>query len=216
MKRALAIAGVMVLAAATPSAAHRVDEYLQATTLLVSAGRLELSMRLAPGVAVATTVLDSIDTNRDAAISESEGRNYGMRVLSDLFVTLDDTPVVLHLASWRSSTVEEMQRGQGEIQLEFAAALPSSRSQRRLVFENHHRTAIAAYLVNALVPEKEIHIIKQTRNYRQSVYELAYGEAVTQTTTVVPIYALLLTGLLIAALALALRSAVRALRRRAP
>ena len=151
MKRALAISALLV-GLATPAFAHRVDEYLQAATLLVSAGRLELSMRLAPGTAVAATVLDSIDINRDGAISETEGRGYGNQVLRDLYVTLDKTPVVLRLNSWRSSTVEELRRGQGEIHFEFGAALPVGGSQRRLVFENRHRSAIAAFLVNALVP----------------------------------------------------------------
>lgn len=211
MKRAILI-GALVIAAAAPAAAHRVDEYLQATTLLVSAGRLELSMRLAPGIAVAPMVLDSIDTNRDGAISESELQGYGMQVLRDVVVTLDSTPVVLHLGSWRSSTVEELQRGQGEIQLGFGAALPRGGSHRRLTFGNHHRAAISAFLVNALVPEGGIHIVSQTRNSRQSVYELQYEQPVASATSV-SFGALLRGFLLFAALAVVFGNTVM-LRRR--
>ena len=120
MKRAgvvgATVVGALIANVAATTAAHRVDEYLQATTLLVSSGRLELSMRLAPGTAVAQTVLDSIDTNRDGVLSEAEGQNYGMQVMRDIEVTLDETPVLLKLGSWRASTVDEMLRGQGEVQ----------------------------------------------------------------------------------------------------
>ena len=205
------VASALVLAASA-AAAHRVDEYLQATTLLVSSGRVELSMRLAPGVAVARMVLDSIDTNRDGVVSELEGRGYGMQVLRDIEITLDRTPVLLHLDSWRASTVDAMLRGQGEIQLEFAAALPSGGSRRRLTFENRHRAPIAAFLVNALVPESAIHIVSQTRNYRQSVYELEYQQADASATSVS--FGALLRGLLlIAALAVVFGNTVLVRRR---
>lgn len=211
MKRALAV-GALIIVASTSAAAHRVDEYLQAATLLVSSGRVELSLRLAPGVAVARMVLDSIDTNRDGVVSEAEGRGYGMQVLRDLELTLDKTPVLLHLDSWRASTVDEMLRGQGEIQLEFAAALPRGDSHRRMTFENRHRAPIAAFLVNALVPEGAIHIISQTRNYRQSVYTLEYEQADASATSVS--FGALLRGLLLlAALAVVFGNTV-VLRRR--
>ena len=170
----------MVLTTATSPFAHRVDEYLQATTLLVSKGRLQLELRLAPGVAVVSTVLDSLDTNRDGAISDAEGRAYGARVLRNLTVMLDNEVVPLRLTSWRSGTVDEMQRGQGDMELVFAAALPGASSRRKLVVENSHRSAISTYLVNALVPEdRDIRIASQTRNYRQSVYEMVYEQAGT-------------------------------------
>lgn len=206
MKRAVVLSA-LALCLATPALAHRIDEYLQASTLLVSAGRLELSMRLAPGVAVASTVLDGIDIDRDGTLSDAEQQQYGNHLLQDLFVTLDDTPVVLRLVAWRSSTVEAMRRGQGEIQLEFAAALPAGGTQRRLVFENRHHSAIGAYLVNALVPEREIRITGQTRNYRQSVYELAYEQAPAVAGSV-SFASLLRWGLVLAAIVIVIRNAV--------
>jgi hypothetical protein len=185
MKRAAAITGIILLAAASPAIAHRVDEYLQATTLLVSSGRLQLDMRLVPGAAVVATVLDSIDTDRDTAISDAEGQAYGQRVLSDLSLTLDGDPVALQLVASRASTVDEMQRGLGEIQLAFEAELPQGGPHRRLVFENRHRRAIAAYLVNGLVPEERgIRITDQVRNYQQSVYEMTYEQGATASTSV--------------------------------
>jgi len=76
MRRVLMVAGALVLTFATPGFAHRLDEYLQATTLSVSRDQVHVQMRLAPGVAVVSTVLDSLDTNANGAISGVEQRAY--------------------------------------------------------------------------------------------------------------------------------------------
>ena len=48
-------------------------------------------------------------------------------------------------------------------------------SNRKLIFENHHESWIAAYLVNCLVPrDPDIRFIAQNRNYSQSYYQLDY------------------------------------------
>ena len=54
--------------------------------------------------------------------------------------------------------------------------LPRGGPNRRLIFENHHESRIAAYLVNCLVPrDPDIRITAQNRNYQQSFYQLDYG-----------------------------------------
>lgn len=143
----------------------------------VSRARLRLDIRLAPGVAVASSVLDSVDTNRDGAISKAEEQDYGRRVQHDVSVTLDGEAVPLRLTSQRFDSVDEIRHGVGEMQLAFEAELPPGGAHRRLAFQNTHRSAIAAYLVNSLVPsDRDIHVVSQTRNYTQSVYELRYDQ----------------------------------------
>lgn len=44
MKKVLIAAGVMLAASATPAAAHRLDEYLQATTVLLTRDHLRLDI----------------------------------------------------------------------------------------------------------------------------------------------------------------------------
>jgi hypothetical protein len=171
------IAAVTVLTVATPALAHRTDEYLQATTLHLTKEQLRVEMRLVPGVSVVPTVLGAIDADRDGAISDTDARAYGAQVLADLALRLDETPVPLRLLSWRSDDIDAMRRGLGEIQLVFEADLPAGGASRRMVFENHHRSAIAAYLVNSLVPSQhDLRITHQRRDYRQSVYELEYAQ----------------------------------------
>ena len=71
-----------------------------------------------------------------------------------------------------------MKEGLGEIQIEFTADLPRGGPNRRLIFENHHQSRIAAYMVNCLVPrDKNIRIAAQNRNENQSFYQLDYVQA---------------------------------------
>jgi hypothetical protein len=176
MKAGTAVAAAAILlSVGTPASAHRLDEYLQATTLSVGKDRVRAQIRLAPGVAVLPVVLASIDRDADGIISEAEQHAYAQRVLLDLSLTIDGGRVPLRLVSSRASTVKEMRDGLGEIRLEADAPVSHGGQNRRLVFENHHESRIAAYLVNSLVPsDPDVRFAAQDRSYDQSVYRLDY------------------------------------------
>src|SRR5690242_10364386 len=175
MKLRLAVAGAMLLLAGAPASAHRLDEYLQATTIALEKDRVQAQLRLTPGVAVFRRVLSIIDTDADGSISEAEQQAYAGRVLGDLSLTIDGNHLRLHLISAQFPSIEEMKEGRGEIQLEFTADVPGGGPDRRLIFENHHQSRMAAYLVNCLVPrDPDVRITAQNRNYRQSFYQLDY------------------------------------------
>jgi len=177
MKRWLAAAGTMLLSLGTPAFAHRLDEYLQATTISLEKDRVQAQIRLTPGVAVFPIVFASIDSDADGIISEAEQHAYAERVLRDLSLTIDGDRVQLRLVSSRASNVQEMMDGRGEIQLDVDGNVPHGGHDRRLVFENHHESRIAAYLVNCLVPsDPDIRVTAQDRNYDQSFYQLDYVE----------------------------------------
>jgi hypothetical protein len=178
MKTRLAAAGAILLFVGTPASAHRLDEYLQATTISVEKDRVQAQIRLTPGVAVFPIVLANIDTDADGVISEAEQRAYAERVLGDLSLTIDGDRLRLRLVSLKFAKIEEMKEGLGEIQLEFDADVPSGGPNRSLTFENQHQSRIAAYLVNCLVPrDPGIRITAQNRNYQQSFYQLDYMQA---------------------------------------
>jgi hypothetical protein len=168
------LAALLLLLPALASA-HRLDEYLEATLLSVESDRIEASVRLVPGVAVSSAVIASIDTNSDGTISDAEQQAYAQRVARDLYLSVDGRPLALRLASVSFPTVDEMEQGVGEIQLDFTAELPRGSASRRLSFENRHRSDIAVYLVNCLAPrDKAIHISAQSRNENQSFYQLDF------------------------------------------
>ena len=63
--------GVVAALIAAPAGAHRLDEYLQATALALEKGRIQVEMRLAPGVEVFPVVFADIDRNGDGVASEA-------------------------------------------------------------------------------------------------------------------------------------------------
>jgi hypothetical protein len=178
MNTRLVAAAAIILSLGVRASAHRLDEYLQATIISLDKDRVQASMRMIPGVAVSSIVLSGIDTNADGVISETERRAYAERVLADLSLTVDGKLLTPRLISVDFPKVEEMKEGLGQIRIEFAANLSGGGPNRKLIFENHHRSRIAAYLVNCLVPrDRDIRVIAQNRNERQSFYQLDYVQA---------------------------------------
>jgi len=179
MRNTLPAAAAILLSLGVPGSAHRLDEYLQATIISVEKDHVQAFMRLIPGVAVTAIVIPSIDTNGDGIISDTERQSYAQRVLGDLSLSIDGHPLKLRLGPVGGTGIGEMKEGLGEIRIEFTADLPRGNgSGRRLIFENHHQSRIAAYLVNCLVPRnKAIQVTAQNRNEDQSYYQLDYVQA---------------------------------------
>lgn len=178
MRAALAVTGALLLSVATPAFAHRVDEYLQATTLSVERDRVQAQIRLTPGIVVFPEVLAFIDTDRNGVVSDAEQRRYAERVLGDLSLTIDGERLALRLVSFQFGDLDVLRDGRGVIAIDFAAALPRGGAERRLVFENRHFRRIAEYLVNGLVPrDPDIRLGAQHRSYDQSTYRLDYAKA---------------------------------------
>src|SRR5579862_780337 len=119
----LSLSGLLLSLAGIASA-HRLDEYLQATLISVEKDRIEVSLRLVPGVAVASAVLAKIDANGDGVISPGEQQAYAQRVLGDLALSIDGRRLTPKLASVNFPAVEQMREGLGEIRIEFTSDLP--------------------------------------------------------------------------------------------
>jgi hypothetical protein len=178
----MAFAVAVCFSLAGNAAAHRLDEYLQATIFSVEKDRVQASMRLIPGVAVSSVVLADIDTNADGVISEAEQRAYAVKVLRDVSLKIDGQPLRPQLLSVEFPKIADVKEGLGEIHIDFSAHLANSGPNRRLIFENHHYSRISAYLVNCLVPgSRDIQIVAQNRNEVQSFYQLDYVQASSST-----------------------------------
>jgi hypothetical protein len=175
MKKPSTILAALLLLLPGPAFAHRLDEYLEATILSVDSERVEGTMRLIPGIAVSSEVIASIDTNGDGLLSETERQVYAERVLKDLLLKVDGQPLIIRLVAAGFPSIDQMRQGIGEIQLSFTADMPRGGAHRRLIFENHHQSGIAVFLVNCLVPrDKDIQITAQNRNANQSQYQLDF------------------------------------------
>ena len=178
MRASLAAVCALVVLATAPARAHRLDEYLQAATIALEKERVEVDMRLAPGVAVFPIVFAAIDSDSDGVVSPAEQRAYAERVINDISLTVDGVRLPLRLVSSIFAPREVLQEGRGEIQLRLDADLAAKAARHRLTFENHHRRGIGVYLVNALVPrDPDIQLAAQQRSEDQTIYRLDYADA---------------------------------------
>jgi hypothetical protein len=169
----------MVLTVPAIADAHRVDEYLQATRIDVSLGRVELEIDLTAGVDVAPAVWGMIDADRDGRISAVEGRRYAALVLKAVLLQVDDRPRPVALISSRFPSLNEINSGAGPIRIKARATLPRAKAGRHtLHYENMHRRAMSVYLVNVLVPSnRAITIASQLRDTRQTEMVMTYDVA---------------------------------------
>ncbi|MDO7854075.1 HupE/UreJ family protein [Hymenobacter convexus] len=162
-----------------PSArAHRLNEYLQATTLELAPNHLTLHLRLTPGTDVAAQVLAGLDANHDGIFSPTEQHAYAARVQHDLALTLDGRPTPLHLIEAAFPPPRQLTAGLGDIGLTFEAPVPASRTPHHLTLLNQHQPALAAYLVNCLLPRQPgLRVLRQARSFTQARYELTFATA---------------------------------------
>jgi hypothetical protein len=173
----LAAASLVALSFGTPAFPHRLDEYLQATKISLEKDRIRAEIRLTPGIAVLPVVMAIVDTDVDGIASPSEQRAYAERVLRDLSLSINGSPLKLELLSATFPEPDALKEGLGEIKLDLAAAVPRPAAEHKLIFENRHQQSIAAYLVNCLTPsDPDLQVTAQRRNYEQSHYELEYSQ----------------------------------------
>ena len=166
-----------MLVLASNALAHRLDEYLQATRVAVATNRIDLSIDLTPGVAVAGQVLAVVDKDRDGQVSGDECAAYARRVLKDIRVGLDEKVFPLSLVDASFPALHEVKAGMGVIRIKATAPVGQLAAGRHsLSLTNAHLPTISVYLVNALVPkDSAIRITKQTRDELQKDYRLEFN-----------------------------------------
>src|ERR1700719_4248787 len=96
------------LAMVSPAAAHRLDEYLQATRLSIDIARVDVEIDLTPGVSVASNVFGWIDANRDGEISRAEGEAYAHAILRSAVLKADGSPMSMRFVESSFPTLREM------------------------------------------------------------------------------------------------------------
>jgi len=203
-RRCFAAFAILSASLATPAAAHRVDEYLQATRLSIDTERVDLEIDLTAGSALASQVFGWIDTNRNGEISDAEGQAYAQQVLNSVVLKVDGWPVRIDLIESTFPQFQDMSLGVGTIRLRATAKVPAANAgHHQISFLNTHRTESSVYLVNALVPANpRIQLADQRRDRAQLGLILDYqvvGDATPAHSFI------LLAGLVMAAACLFLR-----------
>jgi hypothetical protein len=154
------------------TAAHRLDEYLQATLIGVTRDGTEVEIHLTPGVAMLPVLMAVIDQDRDGRISPAEEQAYIGRVAREVELRVDGLPAPLSLIESKFPTIEAMREGLGTIRMK----LRTARSGHELRFENRHLPQVSAYLVNCLAaPSDGLVVTRQQRDEAQRSIEFEYS-----------------------------------------
>src|ERR1051325_6401995 len=172
--RRIGVSALLALSLVGCAAAHRLDEYLQATLIGVTRDGVDVEIQLTPGVAVLPVLMAVIDQDRDGRISSGEQRAYVDRVAREVELRVDGVPAPLSLRESQFPTVEAMREGLGTIRMK----LHASRSGHELRFENRHLPQVSAYLVNCLAfPSDGLVVRRQERDeaQRSIVFEYSFG-----------------------------------------
>jgi hypothetical protein len=171
-------AAAIVLALLLPgaSAAHGLDEYLQAARVSLAHDRITLHVDLTPGVSIAAPVVAMLDRDGNGAISPAEAEAYGKAVLGDLALTLDGRRVLLTLTRVEIPSIDEMRHGLGTIQLRTVGRVEAAAGRRHVYFRNNHHPVPSAYLVNALIPDDgDVEVVAQARDPHQQEVRVEYN-----------------------------------------
>jgi hydrogenase/urease accessory protein HupE len=178
MRTGLIIFSLLFFFAANTASAHRLNEYLQATTISIVKDSVRMHLRLTAGTDIAPRIIKLIDTNSDGIFSAAEQKAYIKLVLHSERLFIDEQQVSLQQSAWSFPSATDMKNGTGEIELFVAGPIPQSTSGHHLVLVNEHEKHVAVYLVNCLLPEdNRIQVKEQTRNTDQSVYTLDFSSA---------------------------------------
>jgi hypothetical protein len=166
------------LGSPAPAAAHRLDEYLQASRLSIAMDRVDLEIDLTPGAAIAATVVGWIDTDHDGQVSDREGDAYATAVLGAVTLSADGRRLALTLNDRQFPDFADMMAGVGIIRLRAVASMAPTAGRHVLAYSNTHRSGGSVYLANALVPaDHRITIASQRRDPAQHTLTLEYDVA---------------------------------------
>ena len=170
--RRIGVSALLALSLVGGAAAHRLDEYLQATLIGVTRDGIDVEIHLTPGIAMLPVLMAVIDQDGDGRISLGEERAYVGRVAGEVELRVDGVPAPLSLIESTFPTIEAMREGLGTIRMKLHAA----RSGRQLRFENRHLPQVSAYLVNCLAaPSDGLVVRRQERDELQRSIEFEYS-----------------------------------------
>ena len=170
------LALAMTVVAGTEASAHRTEDYLQAARIDVEPDRIQITLDLTPGTAVAESFIAAIDRDGDGSLSAAEQRTYARQMVSALQVELDGRSLHTNVRASCFPEAAAVRRGEGSVRLDIEATVPDlSPGSHRLLFRNAHLAGHSAYLANALVPESDrVAVTAQRRDRDQSELIIEY------------------------------------------
>lgn len=169
------LAAIVLMTSFSWASAHRLDEYLHATTIDLAPDLITLCLRLTPGMDVAERVLKQIDQNGDGILTPQEQHAYALQVAKGLSFSLDGKTLPLRLAVSTFPSAAEIKAGTGVISLQFHVRTFLKKGPYHLAYLNRGSGPDTVWLVNCLVPhDSSLHILGQKRSVDQASYALDF------------------------------------------
>ena len=139
MRCSIAVFTSIVLAAAAPASAHRLDEYLQALRVDVRGDAVVLELDLTPGANLAADIVPVLDPDGDGAIDSIRSEAYASEVARSLELAIDGRRSTLALVSRQFPSVDELRAGSGVISFVMRADVAHAGGAHQLRVENGYR-----------------------------------------------------------------------------
>src|SRR5258708_547778 len=140
----MGVSALLALSLVGGAAAHRLDEYLQATLIGVTRDGTDGEIQLTQCVAMLPVWMAVIGQDGNGRISAEEERAYVDRVARDVELRVDGIPAPLSLIESEFPALEALREGLGTIRIK----LRTARSRHDGRFENRHLPQASVYLVN--------------------------------------------------------------------
>ncbi|MGH9203203.1 MAG: hypothetical protein ACRD2A_18400 [Vicinamibacterales bacterium] len=138
MKTTLAIAVGLALALPGPAAAHRLDEYFQASRLSLTRDGVAVEIDLTAGSSLAARVSALLDTDASGNISLDEAVAYARCVLAEVLLEVDGVTVPVGLTSVEAPTLDEIAAGVGTFRVTAVGARRLGHGRVLVRYRNNH------------------------------------------------------------------------------
>ncbi|MEI7582101.1 MAG: hypothetical protein WCJ44_05470 [Runella sp.] len=177
--RSILLVGVLCWFLPESILAHRLDELLQSSYIMIAPDQISIEIILTPGATIASGVFQAIDNDHDGKLSVDEKRIYAKKVLNNTYLKIDGKEQKLVLFDVSCSPLQDLKEGVGKIRLLVSAEINDDLSKHQLYYMNTFEPMMSVYTINALMPNsKEIKILKQEREQNQFEIYIDYQQLV--------------------------------------
>lgn len=182
---------ILLLAIATkstPVKAHPLDEFSQKTRLYFHRDGVDVKLELAPGILVATLLLEMLDPNTDGQITADEELAFAGALSRELVARVDGQDVALHIVAADADPYEDIITGIGTVYIHYGVSTKTERNAMRehtFFYENRFYDRLTLYTLHLHDDAAQgVQIVASERDeLTQALVEVDYviGEPVMET-----------------------------------
>ncbi|MCA9892445.1 MAG: hypothetical protein KC615_05645 [Anaerolineae bacterium] len=163
-----------------PTLAHTFDEFEVASYISLAEGDILIEVDITAGYLIGADVAQSIDTDGDLSLSESEVMAFAYEVMESITLASTDSAIDLQLVTFEYPSYRSFAQGIHSIKLHMVATLPESQPGTYALYYTNtyaYENVTNEYSVNGFVDtdaQEMIDIMQQDRDWDQTSLELTY------------------------------------------